>query len=486
MADNLPAVLALLDRLGPAIERRDRAKQVEIVRQLIEQRAPMGGQWQQIALLAMGNGELGLARAAIELLVEALGGNHAAQYQKAALLALLGDWQGADSLLQALPESVPDAAANAYSRGVAALNCGRREEAQEALERATQIQPQSGRPWLALAMAVDFALEPALAERLIAAERSMESAPPAERIPYYYALGKAHAECGEHAPAFEAFSQGARLMKSTLVYDESEDRSNAAKAVDGYTAERLTAVAREQRQPTGRTIFVTGLPRSGTTLVEQILTSHSTVAGGGEIGRLLLLESEVGGPDYPALARYAEVHGVQQVAPLWDYWLDELFSVPGRIIDKTVDASRFLGLAAALLPEAPVIWMTRDPLDCAWSCFRTNFSGNAMPWSYDLADIAAHVRIEAGLLAQWQEILGERLLLVPYESLVTEPDVWIRRILAHCELAEEPQVFAPHENARPVPTASMVQVRRPIHREAVGSAEPYRPFLEPFLEAYGG
>ena len=485
MADKLPAVLALLDQLQPAIQRRDRAKQVEIVRQLIERRAAMGGQWQQIALLAAGNGELSLARQAIDLLVEALGGGPTAQYQKAALLALLGDWQGADPLLQALPETLPDAAANAYSRGVAALNCGRREEAREALERATLIQPQSGRPWLALSMAVDFAREPALAERLLAAERGMEGAPLAERVPYCYALGKACAERGEHALAFGAFSQGARLMKSTLAYDESEDRSSAAKAIDGYTAERLAAIAREQHQPTGRTIFVTGLPRSGTTLVEQILTSHSAVAGGGEISRLFLLANEIGGPDYPALARYAEAYGVEQVLPLWAHWLDELFPAPGRIVDKTVDTSRFLGLAAALLPEAPVIWMTRDPLDCAWSCFRTNFGGNAMPWSYDLADIAAHFRIETGLLAQWQEILGDRLLLVPYESLVTEPDVWIRRILAHCGLTEEPQIFAPHENSRPVPTASMVQVRRPIHREAVGSAEPYRTFLSPFLEAYG-
>src|SRR5690606_34087939 len=148
--------------------------------------------------------------------------------------------------------------------------------------------------------------------------------------------------------------------------------------------------------------------------------------------------------------------------------------------------SRFLGLVAALLPDAPLVWMTRDPLDRAWSCFRTNFSGNAMAWSYDLQDIAAHFRLEDALLAQWQAILGERLLVVPYEALVADPVAWTGRLLAHCVLAQERQVLAPHENRRPVATASMVQVRRPIHGAAVGSAEPYRAFLEPFIAAYYG
>jgi hypothetical protein len=156
---------------------------------------------------------------------------------------------------------------------------------------------------------------------------------------------------------------------------------------------------------------------------------------------------------------------------------------PGRIVDKTLDASRRLGLAAALLPEAPLVWITRDPLDRAWSCFRTFFTGN-MAWSYDLADIAHHFRLEDELLRQWQAVLGDRLLVVPYEGLAADPETWIGRLLTHCGLAPEPQVFAPHENARPVTTASAIQVRRRIDSSAVGSAEPYREFLQPFIEAY--
>lgn len=487
MADrDLTAVLHLVEQLRPALARNDRARLTSIVEQLVARRAPMGAQWQALAQIAVGIGELGLSRAAIDLFVEACGGTDAARYQKAALLAESGAMREADALLRALPADVPDPVGNAYSRGMSALSLGRPDEARRCLEQVTAARPQAGSAWLALAMAADLADEPALADRIVAAEPSMEKAPPAQLAAYCYALGKVHADRGEHSAAFAAFARGARQMQAVARYDRGKDRTEAAEAVRGYDAERIAAIAGRQREPTGRTIFATGLPRSGTTLVEQILTSHSAVGDGAEFGGLALLAADVGGRSCPALARHVETRGTASAARLWSHWLDERFPAPGRVVDKTIDASRFLGLAAALLPEAPLLWITRDPLDRAWSCFRTNFLGGAIPWSYDLADIAAHFRLEDRLLTQWQEILGDRLMVVPYESLVAEPREWIGRILAHCGLAEEPQVHAPHETRRAVATASMLQVRRPIHREAIGSAEPYRPFLEPFIAAYYG
>jgi hypothetical protein len=107
-----------------------------------------------------------------------------------------------------------------------------------------------------------------------------------------------------------------------------------------------------------------------------------------------------------------------------------------------------------------------------------------MPWSYNLKDIAFHLRLEDELLRRWKDILGERLLVLPYEKLVDQPEEWIRRLLSHCGLSEEPQVFAPHVTARTVTTSSVTQVRRPINRAGIGSAEPYREFLAPFIDAY--
>lgn len=443
----------------------------------------MGDQWPALANVALQNGEITLARKAIDRFVEESGGAPLAQYHKTAVLEQSGAMSDAYALLSSLPRDMPDAVTNAYSRGVAALFLGNDDEARGQLERAARLQPRLGAAWLALATSADMASEPDLADRIAAAESEMADAEPAHRAPYYYALGKVHADRGEHGLAFTAFARGAQEMKSLVPYSPQADQRNAAGSLDGYSGDSIAALSRPRSGTTARSIFVTGSPRSGTSLVEQILTSHSAVSDGGETNRLLLLAREVGGHSWPALKGYVDSHGVAKAADLWRHWMAERFPAPGRVVDKSLTTTRLIGLAAALLPDAPLIWLTRDPLDCAWSCFRTFFQGS-MPWSHDLADIARHFRIEDELLQRWQEILGERLLVVPYESMVAEPEAWIRRIMSHCGLAEEPQVFAPQENARNVRTASLMQVRRPINRRAIGSAEPYREFLEPFISAY--
>ncbi|MBO9670117.1 MAG: sulfotransferase [Sphingobium sp.] len=483
---DLAEVLKLVEQIQPALQRGDRITLNDIIRQLVAAHAPMGDQWEQLAQIAAGNGEHRLAMLAIDLFVDYWGGRPSAQFKKAAFLTLLNNWRDADVLFQTVPENVPDPVSNIYRKGSAALNLGRIDEARALFERLIRMRPTMGFAWSSLAMTVDFSREPELAERLIANAATADTGPLLQRIPYRYALGKAHADRGEHALAFEAFASGARLTRSTVDYDIQADRAAATRATEGYTADRIAALTSQQTEATGRTIFVTGLPRSGTTLVEQILTSHSAVSDGGETARLFLLADEVSGTDWHALARHVDAKGIASPARLWDYWLDELYPASGRIVDKTLEASRFLGLAAGLLPEAPLIWMTRDPLDCAWSCFRTSFAGTAIAWSNDLAEIAAHFRLEDELLARWQELLGDRLLVLPYEALVTDPATWIPRLLAHCGLLAEPQVFVPHENRRPVMTASMVQVRQPINRTAIGAAEPYREFLQPFIDAYYG
>lgn len=480
---NLTASVALVDQLQRAVARQNRDGVVGSIRQLLAKRVPMGAQWQQIAFMASDYGELTLSRRAMERYVEAAGKTPVAQYQQAGLLVRNGALKDAYALLNALPQDAPDPAVNAYSRGAAAVVVDEASRARELLERATQLRPELAQAWLPLSTLIDFAEEPVWMDRLLTAGRQLTNAPPGVRAAHCYALGKAYIDQGEHKLAFEAFATGGQLKKIDDKYDRERDRASADAATRGYDAQSIAAVARQQRENTGRSIFVTGLPRSGTTLVEQILASHSAVSDGAEINRLRMLAREVGGQDHAALSRHVAEHGTAPAARLWLHWLRERFPRPGRVIDKSVDTSRYLGLAAALLPEAPVIWMTRNTLDCAWSCFRTHFMAG-VPWSHDLEDIAYHFRLEDQLLQEWQPILGERLLVVPYEDLVADPTSWIRRILGHCGLPEQPAVFAPHENRRPVMTSSVLQVRRPINGQAIGSAEPYRESLQPFLKAY--
>lgn len=479
------AALRLVQQFQQALQRNHRAEIVDRLRQLIELAAPMAGQWLQLAPMAADLGEFGLSRKAIDLFVDASGGASSALIKKVDLLAYIGAIDEALALQRTLPPSVPDTFSHALSRGALTSSAGEADDARQWLEKALRLRPQSGQAWHLLAMVVGFAGEADLADRLFANEREMQTAPRVERAYYYYAVGKAHADRGEHARAFAAVTRAGSETKTEYPYDRSYDRRSALEAVGGYDAGRIADIARQQSEPTDRTIFVMGLPRSGTSLVQQILTSHSEVSEGGEINLLRWLVREAGDASYPALDSHVRKAGAPSLARLWRHLLDQRFPHPGRVIDKTTNTSHKLGLVAALLPDAPLIWLRRDPLDCAWSCFRTCFMEN-IHWSNDLRDIAFTFRLEDQLLEQWQAILGDRLLVVPFEELATEPAPWIRRILSHCRLAEEPQVFAPHENRQPVITASAMQVRRPINRAGIGSAEPYRQFLRPFVESYYG
>jgi len=479
------AALALVEGFQRALQRDDRAGIVDKARQLVAVRAPLGEQWLSLAMIAAHNGEVSLARQASELYVEAQGGGPAAASRTVDLLAQLGAWDEVLALLRTVPVELPTPWGHAYARGTAALYAGEREEARHHLAEATRLNPEAGSAWLTLGLLVDFAEDAELTDRLFAGQRDLAGAAPGERGSFYYAIGKAHADRGEHARAFAAYAHGAREMRSVIPYSREQDRLAAADAVSGYDAERTGAIAKRQSEPTDRAIFVLGLPRSGTTLVEQILTSHSAVSDGAETYRLDLFLKDAGGRSYPALKAYLDRVDAPAAARLWRHWIDERFTAPGRVVDKTIDTSRMLGFAASILPEAPLIWLTRNPLDCAWSCFRSRLLGDH-GWSYDLEDIAFHFRLEDELRSRWQDILGERLLVIPFEELATTSKPWIRRILAHCRLTEEPQAFAPHENPRPVTTISTLQVRQPISTAGIGGAEPYREFMEPFVRAYYG
>ncbi|MGV3555469.1 MAG: sulfotransferase [Croceibacterium sp.] len=477
------AALRLVQQFQQALVGGSRAEVVDPLRELIRIAAPMAGQWLQLAPLAADFGEFGLAREAVDLFVESHAADPAVLVQKANILAYIGAVDEALAVWRAIPTNVPDAFSHAMARGALSISAGATGEARQWIEQALRLRPESGQAWHLLATLADFAAEPQLADRLLANEARMQTAHRIERAYYSYACGRALSERGEHGLAFATIARAAGETRAQFPFDRAPERESAAAAVSGYDASTVAALAREQTEATDRSIFVMGLPRSGTSLVQQILTSHSAVSDGGEINLLRWLVREAGNASHGALESYVRKAGAPSLARLWQHLLDQRFPAPGRVVDKTTNTTRKLGMVAALLPEAPLIWIRRDPLDCAWSCYRTCFMEN-VHWSNDLRDIAYVFRLEDELLRRWQDILGERLLVVPFEDLVTEPEPWTRRILSHCGLSLEPRVLVPHENRGAMLTASALQVRRPVNRAGVGSAEPYRAHLEPFIDAY--
>jgi hypothetical protein len=304
----------------------------------------------------------------------------------------------------------------------------------------------------------------------------------AVRAPFLYALGKALDDLGEIDDAFDAFAGGAALVAAERAYDAGADRRQAAAMLEEWEDITLPPFVRTRGEAP---VFVTGLPRSGTTLVEQILASHPAITGGGELNLLSMVAREADGTGPGVLGAHKNAVGFHPLAGLYKRLCAERFGVGDRVTDKSLDIGRMLGFVTAILPSAPIIWVRRQAMDAAWSCFRTYFA-RGVPWSWALTSIAEHFIIEDQMFVFWNDRLGARLLIVDYAALVTNPELLISQIEAHAGLDHDPLTLTPHLTRRSVLTSSVAQVRRPIHRDAINSAQVYKHRLSSFLDIYDG
>ena len=479
MTDALQRSLAMLkDRMA----QRDRAGINRAAMALIDQHAPLGPQWASIARLLQHNGEHDAALRALAAWRDADGPQPRIAVERAATLARAGRLAEARQCLDDMPPDFPDPVSNAYLKGTIATNMGDGQAAVRALQRAVTLNPGSGQSWLARVMAGP--LISSEANELLAARTLFATLESADAAAYHYALGKLEDERGDHDAAFAAFAQGARTMQRIQKFDASADRMLVDAEIGGWSRPALDA-ARAAVSPDGPTpIFVTGLPRSGTTLVEQILASHSSVAGGAELNLFSIIGRDIGGLSHRALLAWRARGGdPQALRRLYHHLADQRFPAAARIVDKTLATSRHMGLIATLFPDAPIIWLRRDPLDCAWSNFR-NYFINGVEWSWSLESIADFFVQEDRLFEHWTRTLGDQLLEVPFADLVTSPELWTRKISNHAGLALESAQLAPERIARTVITNSAAQVREAIHRRGVGAAEPYRAKLGGFIDRY--
>lgn len=452
----------------------------------LQQGPPAGEHWGNVEAVANRVGEiyLGLEAARRFSLTEPRSLERALHYCHA--LIARGRLDECLRELDRLPASVQHHAAVLHLRASIATQRGEFARSEELLRQALALEPHWGPFWLALSEVHPFSAGDADLSRLEALVPRMRGAPADSQAPFFYALGKAWHDCREYDRAFTAYAEGAAIMRKP--FDAVTLERFVHDVIRDFTPENLARLA-----PSGcdseRAIFVTGLPRSGTTLVEQILASHSAVANGEEANlfcNALIPAGDFslqGGLDYQRRAASPDPWG--DIGRDYLAMLDERFGRVGRIVDKTLNHSRFLGFILQSLPRARVIWLRRDAADTAISCFRSFFGTGTIPWCWSLADIGWHFRLEEALHAHWSSIYPDRILTVPYEALVSDPQPWITRVLAHVGLAPEPAVFAPHLKQRAVQTVSVAQVRRPISTGSIGAAEKYRAHLRPFHQAYG-
>ncbi len=371
----------------------------------------------------------------------------------------------------------PDYAEAHNNLGLALLEIGRLEAAAAAAERAVSLAPGRARYYRNFAETTRFAADD---PRIAQMEALLPVAGVADQANLHFALGKAFADFAHVERSFDHLRAGNALRRHEIVYDEATTLG---------LMDRIRAVFGPQPPAVGQTggvaVFIMGMPRSGTTLVEQILASHAQVHGAGEqtiLGQAVRrLEGAYGAfPGCVPLLDLREL-GRNYVAELW-----ALAPEAARITDKMPHNFLFAGLVGLALPGARIIHVRRDPVDTCLSCFGKMFSGSH-PYAYDLAELGRYWRAYETLMAHWRTVLPEGMMLdVRYEDVVADLEGQARRMVAHLGLDWDEACLAFHRTERVVRTASAAQVRQPIYATSVGRREAYGSLIEPLLAALKG
>ena len=303
-----------------------------------------------------------------------------------------------------------------------------------------------------------------------------------------FALGRAYEHNKNYAAAFRYYETANRRRRKTIAFDirvfEAKTRRVRECFDAGFFAQRVKAGFRSASP-----IFVVGLPRSGSTLVEQILASHSSVEGTFELPNVLTIvrEFDHATPEHDAYPEGVRSLPLGQFALLGRRYLDETAPIrSGRrhFIDKMPNNFSHVGLIHSMLPDAIIIDVRRHPMDSCFSTFKQHFA-EGQSFSYDLDDLGRYFRCYLDLMDHWDEVLPGKVLHIRYEHLVRDPEANIRRMLAHCGLEFEPACLAFHETKRPVRTASSEQVRQPLYSSGVGYWKHFEPHLGPLRSALG-
>lgn len=401
------------------------------------------------------------------------------------LLMDLGRLEEAESLHRRAVELRPDSPDAYRVLGLTLAVMGRRPDAEAAYRRALELKPEDAESWYHLSSAKRFVEDdPDLAaiEALLERDDLDDEA----RIFLHYAAVKAYDDIGGHADAvFAHCAEGGRLKRATLDYDVADDEAMFAAMARVFDADWLQRMA-GAGDPTPAPVFIVGMPRSGTTLVEQILASHSAVHGAGEREDLERILGP-GDPRRPFPDWMADM-SPSSLTALGTAWREAVIdSAPPveRVTDKMPENFRFLGPIAAMLPNARIIHVLRDPGDICLSCYTRWFTAKA-PFSYDLVELGRFYRAYEALMGHWRAVLPTGMLLeVRYEDLVDEPEAGARQLVAHCGLEWEPACLEFHRTERAVPTASLMQVRRPMYRDSIERWRPYAEHLKPLFETLG-
>jgi len=370
--------------------------------------------------------------------------------------------------------------------GIAFRHLGKLDEARRASARAIELAPGTARYYFNL---IDVT-RVAAGDRHLAALEALahdKPLPPKDQTRLHFALAKAYSDRNEPERAFRHLLEGNALKRRETNYDEAAQLGQFNRIREVFTPELMRG-KRDQGDPSAVPIFIVGMPRSGSTLVEQILASHPAVFGAGELMDFARLVARFGGPGgvlYPEIVPALSDEQLRQLGTGYRKAIGAAAPRAKRITDKMPVNFLYAGLIHLALPNARIIHTRRDPLDTCFSCFFNLFGGD-QPYAYDLRELARFYRAYEALMAHWRRVLPEGAMLdVQYEDVVADLEGQARRLISSCGLEWDDACLDFHKTERPVATVSTTQVRQPIYSSSIGRWRPFEKLLQPLIEELG-
>ncbi|MFZ1869719.1 MAG: sulfotransferase [Steroidobacteraceae bacterium] len=408
---------------------------------------------------------------------------------QAAISANLGDYAEAIAAYESVLREYPQQPKLWMSYGHALRTTGKVPQSVVAYRRALALESTLGEAWWSLANLKTFRFSDADVRRMRQA-LGRGDLPDEDRLHFEFALGKALEDTASYEESFTHYAAGNALRRRQHGYDSGESSRFVQRSKRLFTAEffaeRVGAGAMA-RDP----IFIVGLPRAGSTLLEQMLASHPLVEGTMELPQLPRIGRELAGPkqeEEGTFLKSVAALGRDELRALGERYLAETRIMRKTdapfFLDKMPNNCMYVGLIHLILPNAAIIDARRHPLGCCFSCFKQHFARGQW-FSYGLEDLGLYYRDYVELMAHFDAVLPGRVGRIFYEQLIEDPETQLRRLLERCALPFEPACLKFYENERAVRTASSEQVRQPIFRGAVEHWRHYEPWLDPLKQALG-
>jgi tetratricopeptide (TPR) repeat protein len=430
------------------------------------------------------------ARPEIERALASEPRNPAFRNVQALLLERVGEVERAIGVYADLLAEHPQQPRTWLNYGHALTAAGRQADAITAYRKCIELLPGLGEAWWSLANLKTFRFTGAdigeMGRQLDRRDLSDE-----DRVHFEFALGRALEVAGDPADSFRHYQAANRLHRSKFRYDAAEVTAHVRRSREVLTP-RIFAERTGQGSPAPDPIFIVGLPRAGSTLLEQILASHSAVEGTSELPDLIAIVrdlAERGG--HPGGTEYLGI--LAGLAPEELRALGERYLASTRLwrrtdapyfVDKMPNNFAHVGLIQLILPNARIIDARRHPLACCWSNFKQLFA-RGQYFTYDLEEIGRYYRDYVEVMAHFDAVLPGRVHRVCYERLVEDPETEVRQLLSHCGLPFEERCLRFHETDRAVRSASSGQVRMPLYTDGVHDWRKFEAWLEPLKKALG-